>query len=118
MENSPLFADEEGVLRKTHGYVGMLSATVDQTKIAAGAGVSRLMTTITETEPFATLTIPRRQLGISAGFYQGFYETLTLALEYFRGNYRWYDSTDATSGAVRKNEQTVHFVNVGLTMIF
>jgi Gram-negative porin len=118
MENSPLFADEEGVLRKTHGYVGMVSATVDQTKIAAGAGVSRLMTTLTESEPFATLTIPRRQLGISAGFYQGFYETLTLALEYFRGNYRWYDSTDATSGAVRKNEQTVHFVNVGLTMIF
>jgi hypothetical protein len=118
MENSPLFADEEGVLRKTHGYVGMVSATVDQTKIAAGAGVSRLMTTLTESEPFATLTIPRRQLGISAGFYQGFYETLTLALEYFRGNYRWYDSTDATTGAVRRNEQTVHFVNVGLTMIF
>jgi hypothetical protein len=118
MENSPLFADEEGVLRHGRGYVAMASFALAQTKIAAGAGVSRLATTLTESEPFATLTIPRRQMGMSAGLYQGFYETLTVALEYFRGSYRWYDSTDATSGAVVKNEQSVHFVNAGLTLVF
>jgi hypothetical protein len=73
---------------------------------------------VTESAPFATLTIPRRQMGISAGIYQGFYDTLTLALEYFRGNYRWYDSTDASSGAIIRNEQTVHFINAGLTLVF
>jgi hypothetical protein len=118
MENSPLFSDEQGVLRKTRGYVGLASFSFAQTKIAGGAGVSQLMTTVTETEPFATLTIPRRQVGLSAGVYQGLYQTLTIALEYFRGNYHWYDSTDPSSGAVVQNQQTVHFFNAGVTLIF
>jgi hypothetical protein len=118
MENSPLFSDEHGILRQTRGYVGMASLTFGQTKIAGGAGVSRLLTTMTESEPFATLTIPKQQTGISAGVYQAFYQTLTLALEYFRGTYRWYDSTDPTSGAVRENRQTVNFINAGVTLLF
>jgi hypothetical protein len=118
MENSPLFSDEHGILRQTRGYLGLASLTFGQTKIAGGAGVSRLLTTMTESEPFATLTIPKQQTGVSAGVYQSFYDTLTLALEYFRGTYRWYDSTEPTSGAVVDNRQTVNFFNVGLTLIF
>jgi hypothetical protein len=118
MENSPLFSDEQGILRQTRGYVGMAAITIGQTKIAGGAGVSRLLTTITESEPFATLTIPKQQTGISAGIYRGFYQTLTVALEYFRGTYRWYDSTDPTSGVSVRNRQRVDFVNVGLSLIF
>jgi hypothetical protein len=118
MENSPLFSDEHGILRQSRGYVGMAALTLGQTKIAGGAGVSQLNITMTETEPFPTLTIPKQQFGISAGAYQTLYGTITLALEYFRGTYQWYDSTDPTSGAVRENRQTVNFVNVGLTLMF
>ena len=64
------------------------------------------------------MTIPKQQSGISAGIYQAFYQTLTVALEYFRGTYRWYDSTDPTSGAARQNRQTVIFFNVGLSLTF
>ena len=34
MENSPLFADEQGILRQTRGYVGMAAVSFRQTKIA------------------------------------------------------------------------------------
>jgi hypothetical protein len=118
MENSPLFSDEQGILRQTQGYVGLAALTFGQTKIAGGAGTSRLMTTITESAPFATLTIPKQQTGISLGVYQAFYQTLTVALEYFRGTYRWYDSTEPTSGAVVENRQAVNFFNVGVSLIF
>ena len=65
MENSPLFADEQGVLRNSRGYVGMASLTFGDTKIAGGFGVTELKMTQTEAEPFATLTIPSA-VGISA----------------------------------------------------
>jgi hypothetical protein len=118
MENSPLFSDEQGILRQSRGYVGMASLNFGPTKIAAGAGVSQLNMTITEAEPFATLTIPKQQFGVSAGLYHSFYQTIIVALEYFRGTYQWYDSTDPSSGSVRENRQVVNFVNVGLTLMF
>jgi hypothetical protein len=118
MENSPLFADEQGVLRKSRGYVGMASLTFGDTKIAGGFGVTELKTTATEAEPFATLTIPKRQSGISAGVYQGFYQTFTVALEFFRGMYEWYDTLEPTSGQRVSHKQAVNFVNAGVTLMF
>ena len=119
MENSPLFADEMGVLRKTHGFAGMAGLTFGQTKVAAGAGVTNLMKTVSEPKgPFTSLTIPSQQLGISVGFYQGFYKTFTVALEYFRGDYKWYDSVDPSTMMAVHNHQAVNFFNAGLTTTF
>jgi hypothetical protein len=118
MENSPLFSDEHGILRQTRGWVALAGVTIGNTKIAGGAGASQLYTTITETEPFPTLTIPKQQVGISAGVYHTFHGVIVVAVEYFRGTYQWYDSTDPTSGAVRENRQGVNFFNAGLTLLF
>lgn len=119
MENSPLFSDEMGVLRKSRGFVGMAALTLGTTKLAGGAGVSQLMKTSTEpTGPFLTLTIPKQQLGISVGIYHTISKTLTLALEYFRADYQWYDSTDANTGQPVRNVQAVNFVNAGVTVVW
>lgn len=119
MEDTPLFSDEMGVLRKSRGFVGMAALTFGGTKIAGGAGVSQLMKTSTEpTGPFETLTIPKQQIGISAGLYQTVAKQLVLALEYFRGDYQWYDSKDANTGNAVTNKQTVNFINAGVTLIW
>ena len=119
MENSPLFSDEMGVLRKSRGFVGMASLTFRDTKVAGGAGVTQLMKTSTEpVGPFPALTIPKRQIGISAGVYQTFSKTLIVALEYFRGDYQWYDTTDVSTMAAVQNKQGVNFVNAGVTLVW
>jgi len=126
MENSPLFSDEKKVLRPSQGFVGMASLTFGDTKIAGGAGVSQLKMTKTlnpdgtplESEPFAKLTFPKQQLGVSAGLYQSFSKTIIVALEYFRGQYDWYDTVDATSMATVHNKQGVNFINTGVTLVW
>ena len=118
MENTPLFSDQKGILHKSQGAVGMASLTFGETKIAGGAGVSQLKMTATESEPFSSQVIPKQQLGISAGFYQGVSKTLTFALEYFRGQYQWYDLKPDDMSPVTHPRQTVNFVNAGITMIF
>jgi hypothetical protein len=126
MENSPLFADEKKVLRRSQGAVGLASITFGQSKVAGGIGVSQLkMSDVVlpngqklESEPFPMLTFPKQQLGISAGFYHGFGKTIYMALEYFRGEYDWYDSKDATTGATQTNHQAVNFFNAGMTLVF
>ncbi|MEO8214865.1 MAG: hypothetical protein ABI560_16810, partial [Myxococcales bacterium] len=70
------------------------------------------------TGPFETLTIPKQQIGISAGLYQTVAKQLVLALEYFRGDYQWYDSKDANTGNAVTNKQTVNFINAGVTLIW
>lgn len=125
MENSPLFADEKKVLRRSQGAVGLASIVFGRNKIAGGIGVSQLKMsnvvlpdgTPLEAEPFAKLTFPKQQLGISAGYYRGFSKTIFFALEYFRGEYQWYDSLDAM-GVVQTNRQNVNFFNTGMTLIW
>jgi hypothetical protein len=115
--NTPIFADNFGVLRKGQGFVGMASVKFGGTKIAGGAGISQLKLTKYDAEPFAQLVPPKRQLGISVGLYQTVFEQLTWALEYFRGQYQWYDYRDS-AGVVGPPKQAVNFVNTGLTLVF
>jgi hypothetical protein len=118
MDNTPLFSDEQGVLREGQGFVGMASLTFGETKLAGGGGVSQMKMTSTESEPFATLDIPKQQLGISVGFYQGFYKTFTWALEYFRGQYQWYDYKPDAMSPVTHPTQNVNIINTGITVIW
>jgi hypothetical protein len=115
--NTPIFADNFGVLRKGQGFVGMASVKFGGTKIAGGAGVSQLKLTSNDLEPFSQLVPPKRQLGVSVGLYQTIFDQLTWALEYFRGQYVWYDYRDST-GSVGQPKQAVNFVNTGLTLHF
>jgi hypothetical protein len=39
-------------------------------------------------------------------------------LEYFRGQYDWYDSVDASSGQAQHNKQGVNFINTGVTLVW
>jgi hypothetical protein len=113
LENSPLFSDDNGVLRRSHGLAGMASLSFGETKIAGGAGMTELLRS--EFEPTGPLmvTFPKRQLGISAGVYQGIDETLFFALEYFRGYYDWHQSTVGGNP-----KQRVNFVNAGVTLVW
>jgi hypothetical protein len=117
--NTPIFADGFGVLRKGQGFVAMASVKFGGTKIAGGAGVSQLKLTPNDErqQPFSQLVPPKQQLGASVGLYQSIFEQLTWALEYFRGQYVWYDYQDST-GNVAQPKQAVNFVNTGLTLVF
>jgi hypothetical protein len=117
--NTPIFADSVGVLRKGQGFVGMASVKFGGTKIAGGAGISQLKLTANDRlqQPFSQLVPPKQQLGISLGLYQTIFDQLTWALEYFRGQYTWYDYRDSV-GNVAQPKQAVNFVNTGLTLVF
>jgi hypothetical protein len=121
MENSPLYSDQDGILRASRGFFGIASVKLADndlydTKIGAGAGVTQLDMTASESEPFTALNIPKQQLGISLGFYQGFNRTIVFALEYFRGQYQWYDSIDPATMDRKENTQGVNFINTGATL--
>jgi len=117
--NTPIFADSFGVLRKGQGFVGMASLKFGGTKLAGGAGISQLKLTKydEQQQPFSQLVPPKQQLGVSVGLYQSVFDQLTWALEYFRGQYTWYEYRDST-GNVAPPKQAVNFVNTGLTLVF
>ena len=117
--NTPIFADGIGVLRKGQGFVGLASVKLGGTKIAGGAGISELKLTPNDElqQPFTSLVPPKRQLGISVGLYQSIFDQLTWALEYFRGQYTWYDYQDST-GTAASPTQAINFVNTGLTLVY
>ena len=118
LENSPLFSDDAGVVRRSRGYVGMAALKLGNTKLAGGYGASMLDKTENEPAgPFPSQTIPKRQLGASVGLYETF-APLVLALEYFRGRYDWYLVTDANGGPPLDNSQVVNFINAGVTAFF
>ena len=117
--NTPILADGLGVLRKGQGFVGMASLKFGDTKIAGGGGISQLKLTPTDKQslPFSQIVPPKQQLGISIGLYQTMFKQLTWALEYFRGQYTWYDYRNA-AGVVAAPKQNVNFINTGLTLVF
>jgi hypothetical protein len=117
MFNTPLFSDVSKVLRSSQGYVGMASLKFGNTKIGGGAGVSQLKMTVNEQEPFIEQVPPKQQLGIGIGVYQTFFKQLTWAVEYFRGQYTWYDIQD-DKGVVSHPTQNVNFINTGLTLMY
>jgi hypothetical protein len=116
--DTPIFADENQVLRKSQGFAGMASVTLKNTKIAGGAGVSQLILTNTEMEPFSQLVPPKQQVGMSIGIYQTFFKNLIWAIEYFRGQYTWYRYQQMAGGPIVSPTQTVNFINTGLTLVF
>jgi predicted porin len=119
LENSPLFSDDSGVLRKSHGYLGLAALNLGNTKLAGGFGTEVLEKTLNEPAgPFPAQTVPKSQTGLSAGLYQTIKGSLVLALEYFRGTYQWYPVADANGGPPIDNQQIVNFVNVGATVVF
>ncbi len=117
--NTPILADGLGVLRKGQGFVGMASVKFGGTKIAGGGGISQLKLTPTDQQslPFSQIVPPKQQIGISIGLYQTMFKQLTWALEYFRGQYTWYDYRNA-AGVVAAPKQNVNFINTGLTLVF
>jgi len=116
--NTPIFSDQNNVLRKGLGFAGMASLTFGGTKLAGGAGLSRLMLTSLETEPYSQIVPPKQQLGISLGLYQTFWKQLTLAFEYFRGQYTWYKYQQMTGAPIVTPTQNVNFFNAGMTAVF
>lgn len=128
MENHPLFADQQGVLRGTQGAVGITSISFGGAKLAVGGGVTLVSKTSTEQAElnanpqnngaFATQPPAKRQIGASIGYYHTFLESLTFALEYFRGQYEWYDLLDPNTMMGVKKHQNVNFVNTGLTLVW
>jgi len=116
--NTPIFSDQNNVLRKGLGFAGMASLTFGGTKLAGGAGLSRLMLTSLETEPYSQIVPPKQQLGISLGLYQTFWKQLTLAFEYFRGQYTWYKYQQMTGAPIVTPTQNVNFFNACMTAVF
>jgi hypothetical protein len=96
----------------------MASLTFGSTKIAGGAGVSQLKLTSAEMEPYSQIVPPKQQVGISIGLYQTFFKQVTLAVEYFRGQYTWYQYQQAPADPVVSPKQNINFFNTGLTLVF
>lgn len=116
--NTPIFSDQNNILRKGQGFAGMASLTFGGTKIAGGAGVSQLKLTSAEMEPYSQIVPPKQQLGISIGLYQTFFKQLTWAIEYFRGQYTWYQYQQGAADPIVSPKQNINFFNTGLTLVF
>lgn len=116
--DTPIFADENFILRKSQGFAGMASLTFGGTKIAGGGGVSQLKLTPQEMQPFSQLVPPKQQVGFSIGLYQTFFKNLIWAVEYFQGQYTWYDFQQLAKSPIVSPKQTMHFINTGLTLVF
>ena len=116
--NTPIFSDQNNILRKGQGFAGMASLTFGGTKIAGGAGVSQLKLTPAEMEPYSQIVPPKQQIGISIGLYQTFFKQLTWAIEYFRGQYTWYQYQAIAGDPIVSPKQNINFVNTGLTLVF
>jgi len=118
MENYPIFSDDKFILRKQKGFMGLAALNFGHTKIAAGFGETLISKTVNDpVGPFSGLNFPKSQMGISAGVYQGIYDSVVLGLDYFRASHTWYEGLNDT-GAAFIPKQTVNFVNVAATLVF
>jgi hypothetical protein len=120
LEDHPIVADDHGVLRKFSGYLGLASLTFGDTKIAGGAGVTKVKKTqFDDPGPVAMNVLLKAEAGYSAGVYQTINKTLILALEYFRAQYEWYEVVGASPNDPSITpKQSVNFVNAGVTLIW
>jgi hypothetical protein len=119
LEDHPIVADMQGVLRKFSGFLGLASLTLGDTRIAGGAGVTKVQKTQFDPPgPVPDNVLLRQQTGLSAGIYQTINKTVILALEYFRAQYDWYELTTAAGEAPQTPTQVVNFINAGVTMIW
>jgi hypothetical protein len=119
LEDHPIVADMQGVLRKFSGFLGLASLTLGDTRIAGGAGVTKVQKTrFDPSGPVPDNVLLRQQTGLSVGLYQTINKTVVLALEYFRAQYDWYELTTGAGQAPQAPTQVVNFVNAGVTMIW
>jgi len=120
LEDHPIVADESHhVLRKFSGFLGLASLTLGDTKIAGGAGVTKVKKNQYDPMgPVMANVLLKQETGYSAGVYQTVNKTLVLALEYFRSQFDWYDVIQAAGEAPVTPSQTVHFINAGVTLIW
>jgi porin-like protein len=120
LEDNPINVTASGALRKQNGYYGAASLTILATKIAAGAGISRLERAVDDPPDSGASVTPKQQFGLSAGIYQGLYKTVIVALEYFRAQTTWYDRGMAVpqGTAIIRPVQTVNFINAGATLVW
>jgi len=116
--NTPIFSDQHNILRKGQGFAGMASLTFGSTKIAGGAGISKLKLTPSEEEPYSAFVPPKETIGMSIGLYQTFFKRLVWAVEYFRGQYSWYNYQKGAGEPIIAPKQNVNFFNTGLTLMF
>jgi hypothetical protein len=122
LEDSPIFSDHTGIIRRQQGFLGVASLTLGGTKIGGGVGETQLKRTTLEgtgpLDPSVSTQFPASQLGISIGVYQHIGDTFVLALEYFRSDITWQQELSAATMAVNTPSQHVDFVNAGITTLF
>lgn len=122
-------ADSTGTLRKSRGIFGLGALLIDSLnlKIAGGVGILHVDKNENDKGTQSATGGPedpkliRQNLGTTIGVYQTT-QPVTFALEYFRAQHTWYDrgvplATDPNiSAGVSTPEQTVHFINAGMTI--
>ena len=120
LEDNPINITSSGALRTQDGYYGGVSLKIADTKLAAGVGISRLHADAADPPDTGNNILPKQQLGVSGGVYQGVSKTVYLALEYFRATTTWFDRGDMMGPdlVVTRPRQTVNFVNVGATLVW
>jgi hypothetical protein len=118
MENYPVFSDDKFILRKQKGFLGLAALNLGHTKIAAGVGQTMVSKTANDPAVFTALNFPSKQLGISAGIYQGLLENLVLGLDYFNATTTWNEGVNNQTGVNFIPKQTVHFLNLGATLVY
>jgi len=122
LEDNPFTnLEPSGSLRKQNGYYGAASLTFGQTKLAGGLGISRLQRASDDPPDSGDSKVPKQQVGMSGGVYQGLYKTVIVALEFFRAQTTWYNrglSLPNGDIAIIRPVQTVNFINVGATLIW
>ncbi len=118
MENYPVFSDDKFILRHQKGFLGMAALNFGHTKIAAGVGETLISRTVNDPAVFTSLNFPAKQLGISAGIYQGVLENLVLGLDFFNANTTWGTGIDNVTKANYVPKQSVNFFNLGATLVF
>ncbi len=120
IEDYPVFSSSSSsgyLLRRQKGFAGLAAVNLGRTKIAGGVGETMISKVISDPERFTALNFPARQLGISAGIYQGVLENIVLALDFFSANTTWQGGVD-DQGAPYTPKQTMNFINLGATLVY
>jgi hypothetical protein len=120
VEDYPVFSSDSNsgfLLRHQKGFAGLAALNFGSTKLAGGVGQTMISKVITDPERFTALNFPAKQLGFSAGIYQGVLDNIVLALDFFSANTTWQDGVN-DQGTPYTPKQTMNFVNLGATLVY
>ena len=128
VDESVIAADSTGLLRNSRGGFGLAALVIDSlhVKVAGGAGLWKVDKNRNDSGPISPTGDPRnpalikQNLGMTVGIYQTT-GPVHFALEYFRAQHTWYDrgvanATDPTMVNIVTPQQTINFVNAGMTI--